>query len=102
MQVAETLPDRQAADAVRARLDWNYALGLPSVSVEKEMGSDLHYYVHEPGGRLLYRVNASDNNRRARFYRLTRAGRRKLGIETRHWHKVADAMTRVLAAEATS
>ena len=28
MQFAERLPDRQAADAVRARLDWKYALGL--------------------------------------------------------------------------
>jgi len=28
LQVAEKLPDRQAADAVRARLDWKYALGL--------------------------------------------------------------------------
>ena len=28
MQFAEKLPDRQAADAVRARLDWKYALGL--------------------------------------------------------------------------
>src|SRR3989440_7602187 len=28
MQFAEGLPDRQAAHAVRARLDWKYALGL--------------------------------------------------------------------------
>ncbi len=28
MQFAEDLPDRQAADAVRARIDWKYALGL--------------------------------------------------------------------------
>ena len=28
MQFAEGLPDRQAADAVRARIDWKYALGL--------------------------------------------------------------------------
>lgn len=28
MQFAEKLPDRQAADAVRVRLDWKYALGL--------------------------------------------------------------------------
>ena len=28
MQFAENLPDRQAADAVRARIDWKYALGL--------------------------------------------------------------------------
>src|SRR5918997_5846971 len=28
MQFLENLPDRQAADAVRARIDWKYALGL--------------------------------------------------------------------------
>jgi transposase len=28
MQFAENLPDRRAADAVRARIDWKYALGL--------------------------------------------------------------------------
>ena len=28
-QFAEGLADRQAADAVRARIDWTYALGLP-------------------------------------------------------------------------
>src|ERR671914_207900 len=28
LQFAEGLPDRQAADAVRARLDWKYLLGL--------------------------------------------------------------------------
>jgi transposase len=28
MQFVENLPDRQAADAVRGRIDWKYALGL--------------------------------------------------------------------------
>jgi len=28
LQFAEGLTDRQAADAVRARIDWKYALGL--------------------------------------------------------------------------
>src|SRR5437868_9235409 len=28
LQFAENLPDRQAADAVRSRIDWKYALGL--------------------------------------------------------------------------
>jgi transposase len=29
MQFAESLSDRQAAEAVRARIDWKYALSLP-------------------------------------------------------------------------
>src|SRR5215475_5069880 len=32
----------------------------------------------------------SENNRRARFYRLTRAGRRRLEAEAREWQQAAD------------
>lgn len=39
---------------------------------------------------------ASDNNRRARYYSITRAGRRKLEEETATWEKVAAAITRIL------
>ncbi|KPL25654.1 MAG: hypothetical protein AMJ75_00055 [Phycisphaerae bacterium SM1_79] len=42
---------------------WNYALGLPSVSVVRDGGDDLCYYVYTPGGRLLYSIKAADNNR---------------------------------------
>jgi len=38
----------------------------------------------------------SDNNRRAKFYRLTGAGRAQLRAETQHWLAYADAVTRVL------
>ena len=40
----------------------------------------------------------SDNNRRAKFYRLTRAGRRRLGDETASWTRLTDAMAMVLGA----
>jgi PadR family transcriptional regulator, regulatory protein PadR len=39
---------------------------------------------------------SSDNNRRAKYYRLTRAGRRQLADETANWSRVAEAITRVL------
>jgi transcriptional regulator len=39
----------------------------------------------------------SENNRRARFYRLTRAGRRQLEAETASWARLAGAVARVLA-----
>jgi PadR family transcriptional regulator, regulatory protein PadR len=39
---------------------------------------------------------ASENNRRARFYRLTRAGRRQLEQETANWRRLADAVARIL------
>ena len=39
---------------------------------------------------------ASENNRRARYYRITAAGRRQLGGEEAEWLRAADAITRVL------
>ena len=40
----------------------------------------------------------SDNNRRAKYYRLTRAGRQRLGNEMASWNRVSQAMARSLAA----
>jgi len=40
----------------------------------------------------------SENNRRAKFYRLTSAGRRRLGEEKRNWAQVTLAITRVMEA----
>ena len=39
---------------------------------------------------------ASENNRRAKFYRLTAKGRRQLELETSKWDKLAGAITRIL------
>ena len=39
---------------------------------------------------------ASENNRKARFYRLTRSGRKRLDEETASWERLAAAMARVL------
>lgn len=38
----------------------------------------------------------SENNRRAKFYRLTPKGRRQLARETNKWDKLAGAITRIL------
>jgi PadR family transcriptional regulator, regulatory protein PadR len=38
----------------------------------------------------------SENNRRAKFYRLTAKGRRRLTVETRKWEKLAGAIARIL------
>lgn len=40
------------------------------------------------------------NARRAKFYRLTRAGRKQLDAETADWARRADAVARILGAEA--
>ena len=42
----------------------------------------------------------SDNNRKAKYYRLTDAGRRELRAQSRQWTSYAEAVSRVLAAEA--
>ena len=40
----------------------------------------------------------SENNRRARFYAITAAGRRQLSAETENWQRIAGVMTRLLRA----
>ena len=40
----------------------------------------------------------SDHNRRARYYEITRAGRRRLAVEQKDWERVSAAVTRVLKA----
>jgi transcriptional regulator len=39
---------------------------------------------------------ASENNRRARFYKLTAAGRKRLTVETHRWESMVKAIGRVL------
>ena len=39
----------------------------------------------------------SDNNRKAKFYAITRQGRKQLARETDYWRKLTDVMSRVLA-----
>jgi transcriptional regulator len=40
----------------------------------------------------------SDNNRRAKYYSLTRAGRKQLAVETTNWQRLSAVITRVLSA----
>jgi PadR family transcriptional regulator PadR len=50
----------------------------------------------EVRGLLSSQWGASDNNRRAKFYRLTARGRRELQQEAASWDRVAAAVTRVM------
>jgi PadR family transcriptional regulator PadR len=54
----------------------------------------------EHEGAIASEWGASDNNRRARFYRLTRAGRTQLEAETRGWNQTAAIIERFFAAKA--
>lgn len=49
-------------------------------------------------GLLKARWGASENNRRAKFYGLTRAGQRRLREETDGWNRLAIAIASVLSA----
>ena len=40
---------------------------------------------------------SSENNRQAKFYQLTREGRRQLSEETKNWERISTAVGRVLA-----
>ena len=40
----------------------------------------------------------SENNRLARFYRLTRAGRKQLAVEESHWEHLSAAVAKVMQA----
>ena len=52
----------------------------------------------EEAGWLSSFWGESENNRRAKFYRLTKAGKNQLKVETEEWTKVALAMTNALSA----
>ena len=50
-------------------------------------------------GLLKANWDKSDNNRRAKFYELTAAGRKRLREETDWWNRLAAAIATVLAAQ---
>ena len=47
-------------------------------------------------GWISVQDGTSENNRRAKFYRLTARGRRQLEVETSKWDKLAGAIARIL------
>ncbi len=55
-------------------------------------------YRLEHQGFISSEWGTSDNNRKAKYYRLTAAGRRRLGEETASWKRLADAIGLALAA----
>ena len=52
----------------------------------------------EEAGWLESSWQPSENNRRAKYYRLTKAGRKQLGEETAQWNRIAVAIARALEA----
>jgi PadR family transcriptional regulator, regulatory protein PadR len=52
----------------------------------------------EEAGWLTSTWQPSENNRRAKYYTLTRAGRKQLGEETAQWNRIALAIAKALEA----
>jgi PadR family transcriptional regulator, regulatory protein PadR len=47
-------------------------------------------------GWITYAEGTSENNRKAKFYRLTPKGKKQLALEASKWEKLAQAISRVL------
>jgi PadR family transcriptional regulator PadR len=52
----------------------------------------------EEAGWLVSKWEASENNRRAKYYGLTKAGRKQLGEETAQWQRIALVIAQALEA----
>jgi len=52
----------------------------------------------EQRGWIVPKWRVSENNRRAKYYSLTRAGRRRLGEEAKSWSRMSAMINRVLGA----
>jgi PadR family transcriptional regulator, regulatory protein PadR len=80
---------------------WGIALSIQAVSrdvLQVNQGS-LYPALHrlEQQGLIEAQWGNSENNRQAKFYELTKSGRKQLAEETRSWERLADAVARVLA-----
>ena len=103
-----------AGDLLRDTLDM---LILKTLSHGEMHGYDIAEYIHERSDQVLgveegalypalHRLEVrgllaaewgtSENNRRAKYYRLTVAGRKQLAEETAHWKRMSSAIARIL------
>jgi transcriptional regulator len=86
--------------ALEPRHGWAIAERLKQVSHDVLQVSDGSLYpaLHklEQQGLIASEWRPSDNNRRAKYYSLTRAGRRQLKHEATNWARLAAAISRVV------
>ena len=109
-----TFKKTETGDLLRDTLNM---LILKTLSHGEMHGYDIAEYIHETSdevlgveegalypalhrlelrGLLAAEWGASDNNRRAKYYRLTAAGRKQLAEETAHWNRMSSAIARIL------
>src|SRR5574341_2483789 len=78
---------RRIEETSKNRLTLNYGTLYPALlKLEQE-------------GFIKGEWSQSENNRRAKFYTLTAAGRRQLARETREWHQTAELIAAFLAPQ---
>jgi PadR family transcriptional regulator PadR len=80
---------------------WGISLRIQAVSnevLQVNQGS-LYPALHrlEQQGLISSEWGASENNRQAKYYQLTRTGRKQLTEETKNWERLAEAVGRILA-----
>jgi transcriptional regulator len=83
---------------------WGISLRLQQISedVLRVNQGSLYPALHrlEDQGWIDSDWGTSENNREAKFYRLTKRGLRQLQVETEQWERMASAVRRVLQAQA--
>jgi PadR family transcriptional regulator PadR len=86
--------------ATGAMHGWGIAQRIQQVSqdVLRVNQGSLYPALHrlESEGWIAAEWGASENNRKAKFYRLTRVGQRQLETETENWRRLAGAVGRIL------
>ena len=108
------MPPRQQTDALRGSLD---LLILKTLSLAPMHGWGINQHVQqisegvleanqgslypalqrlEKDGLIASDWGTTDNNRRARYYRLTSTGQRALGVELENWRRFAAGLEAVL------
>jgi len=86
--------------ALNSMNGWDISQRLKQISKDALQVSDGSLYpaLHklEQEGWITAEWRPSENNRRAKFYSLTRAGRKQLQLETNNWDRLAAAITAVV------
>ena len=81
---------------------WGIALRIQQMSSEvlKVQQGSLYPALHrlEQRGWIDAEWGDSENNRKAKYYRLTKAGRKQLEVETDNWERLAAAVAQILTA----
>ena len=86
--------------ALNSMNGWDISQRLKQISNDALQVSDGSLYpaLHklEQEGWITAEWRPSENNRRAKFYSLTRAGKKQLQLETNNWDRLAAAITAVV------